>query len=137
VHISTSSSFHYPHRLWYCSDATHRLLLGLVVSNSFIVLLAIYRLITSIHPPIQRLLVLGQITISHPLDSMTGLLYSAAPRMTSMDLRVGGKYRIGKKIGSGSFGKLLVEKNVGHQLTRQVTSTSASTSSRARRLPSS
>lgn len=25
-------------------------------------------------------------------------------RMTSMDLRVGGKYRIGKKIGSGSFG---------------------------------
>jgi casein kinase I family protein HRR25 len=24
--------------------------------------------------------------------------------MTSMDLRVGGKYRIGKKIGSGSFG---------------------------------
>lgn len=26
------------------------------------------------------------------------------PRMTSMDLRVGGKYRIGKKIGSGSFG---------------------------------
>ncbi len=26
-------------------------------------------------------------------------------RMTSMDLRVGGKYRIGKKIGSGSFGK--------------------------------
>jgi hypothetical protein len=27
-------------------------------------------------------------------------------RMTSMDLRVGGKYRIGKKIGSGSFGEL-------------------------------
>jgi hypothetical protein len=25
--------------------------------------------------------------------------------MTSMDLRVGGKYRIGKKIGSGSFGE--------------------------------
>lgn len=26
-------------------------------------------------------------------------------KMTSMDLRVGGKYRIGKKIGSGSFGE--------------------------------
>jgi hypothetical protein len=26
--------------------------------------------------------------------------------MSSMDLRVGGKYRIGKKIGSGSFGEL-------------------------------
>lgn len=26
-------------------------------------------------------------------------------KMASMDLRVGGKYRIGKKIGSGSFGE--------------------------------
>ena len=34
------------------------------------------------------------------------MTYDAAPnRMTSMDLRVGGKYRIGKKIGSGSFGE--------------------------------
>lgn len=58
-------------------------------------------------------------------------------RMTSMDLRVGGKYRIGKKIGSGSFGALYLPsptfspKSVWSAwvcvLTRQVTSTSVST----------
>lgn len=30
-----------------------------------------------------------------------------------MDLRVGGKYRIGKKIGSGSFGEWSGETQVG------------------------
>ena len=36
---------------------------------------------------------------------MTIAFPPAGGRMTSMDLRVGGKYRIGKKIGSGSFGE--------------------------------
>ena len=34
------------------------------------------------------------------------VMHTSQNRMTSMDLRVGGKYRIGKKIGSGSFGEL-------------------------------
>ena len=42
----------------------------------------------------------------HPYSpSPSNMTYGVPqPRMTSMDLRVGGKYRIGKKIGSGSFG---------------------------------
>ncbi|WWC96292.1 casein kinase I isoform delta-A [Kwoniella sp. B9012] len=43
------------------------------------------------------------------------MAYGAPPpqnRMTSMDLRVGGKYRIGKKIGSGSFGDIYLGVNI-------------------------
>ena len=78
-------------------------------------------------------------------------------RMTSMDLRVGGKYRIGKKIGSGSFGTscfylcLLLLSYRCHVAQRtplcigkvmrnadiQVTFTSVSTLSRAKKSPSS
>jgi hypothetical protein len=58
------------------------------------------------------------------------------PRMTSMDLRVGGKYRIGKKIGSGSFGMSIGLFRKIYAYT-QVISTSESTLSLERRLPSS
>jgi len=58
-------------------------------------------------------------------------------RMTSMDLRVGGKYRIGKKIGSGSFGMFSLRLSARDVADKQVTSTSELTSSRARKSPSS
>ncbi|BEJ14113.1 hypothetical protein CspHIS471_0312870 [Cutaneotrichosporon sp. HIS471] len=37
---------------------------------------------------------------------------TSLPKMSSMDLRVGGKYRIGKKIGSGSFGDIYLGVNI-------------------------
>lgn len=54
-----------------------------------------------------------------------------------LDLRVGGKYRLGKKIGSGSFGQFATS-SYPPFLTRfkQVTSTSESTSSPVKKSPS-
>ena len=63
----------------------------------------------------------------------------ADPSSHKLDLRVGGKYRLGKKIGSGSFGELARHSHNVHVADRsmQAISTSVSTSSPARRLPSS
>jgi len=56
-----------------------------------------------------------------------------------LDLRVGGKYRLGKKIGSGSFGAcILFSRHPPRSSSlQQVTSTLESTSSLARKSPSS
>lgn len=43
--------------------------------------------------------------LTQPAQSLS-LIHPSPASNSQMDLRVGGKYRIGKKIGSGSFGKL-------------------------------
>lgn len=34
------------------------------------------------------------------------------PRLTVMEVRVGGKFRLGRKIGSGSFGDIYIGTNI-------------------------
>ncbi|GMK53762.1 hypothetical protein CspeluHIS016_0103480 [Cutaneotrichosporon spelunceum] len=60
-----------------------------------------------LHPLCNSLLVFATPLLILHLQHKTSL-----STMSSMDLRVGGKYRIGKKIGSGSFGDIYLGVNI-------------------------
>ncbi|KAL8766279.1 MAG: hypothetical protein Q9209_006911, partial [Squamulea sp. 1 TL-2023] len=54
----------------------------------------------------------GRYTVFEPTDGRTSMCWIMQAAARAVDLRVGNKYRIGRKIGSGSFGDIYLGTNI-------------------------